>query len=132
MSARLCLVDGTYELFRAFYGAPSRASSSGRELGAVWALGRSLLSLARRAEFGHFAVAFDTVIESFRNELFAGYKTGEGIEPALWSQFGPAEQLIEALGFVVLSMREFEADDGLATLAGRFEDSDEFEGIVIA
>ncbi len=130
--ARLCLVDGTYELFRAFYGAPSRVSQTGQEIGAAMALGRSLSSLARRGEFSHFAVAFDTVIESFRNDLFDGYKTGEGIEPALFSQFGLAEQLVSALGFVVLSMVEFEADDALATLAARFENATEFDGIVIA
>jgi len=132
MTARLCLIDGTFELFRAYYGAPSRTSAAGSQVGAAVALGRSLGALARSREFTHLAVAFDTVIESFRNDLFAGYKTGEGIEPALFSQFPLAEEVIDALGLVVLSMREFEADDGLATLAARFEHEPAFDSIVIA
>ncbi len=132
MAARLCLVDGTYELFRAFFGAPSRRSSEGLEVGAAVALGRSLRALRESGEFSHFAVAFDTVIESFRNELFAGYKTGEGIEPALWAQFPLAEEVSRALGFRTLSMIEFEADDGLATLASRFEADPRVAAIVIA
>jgi len=132
MKRKLCLVDGTFELFRAFFGAPSRTGPSGQELGAAVGLGRSLRMLARSGEFTHFAVAFDTVIESFRNELFSGYKTGEGIEPSLLAQFPVAEELTAALGFTVLSMREFEADDGLATLASRFADHDDLDQIVIA
>ncbi len=132
MTARLCLIDGTFELFRAYYGAPSRTSAAGLQVGAAVALGRSLGALARGGEFTHLAVAFDTVIESFRNDLFPGYKTGEGIEPALFSQFPLAEEIADALGLVVLSMREFEADDGLATLAARFEHEPAFDSIVIA
>lgn len=132
MTRKLCLVDGTFELFRAFFGAPSRSSASGQELGAAVGLGRSLRMLERAGEFSHFAVAFDSVIESFRNDLFPGYKTGEGLEPALLSQFPIAEELTEALGFPVLRMHEFEADDGLATLAWRFSETSEFDQIVIA
>lgn len=132
MPARLCLVDGTYELFRAFFGAPSRRNAEGLEVGASFALGRSLRSLAASGEFSHFAVAFDTVIESFRNELFAGYKTGEGIEPSLFAQFPLAEEVSRALGFRTLSMVEFEADDGLATLAARFGEDPLVEVVVIA
>lgn len=132
MKARVCLIDGTYELFRAYFGAPSRLSPSGIEIGASFALGRSLVALARRAEFTHYAVSFDTVIESFRNRLFAGYKTGEGIEPALLGQFALVEELTAALGFVVLSMREFEADDGIATLAELASRRDDVERVVIA
>lgn len=132
MSSRPCFVDGTFELFRAFYGAPSQVSASGREVGACLALGRSLLSLRRQGPFTHFAVAFDTVIESFRNELFAGYKTGEGIEPILLAQFDLAERVTRALGFSVFSMFEFEADDALASLAARFKTWPTVERVTIA
>ncbi len=132
MSIRPCFIDGTFELFRAFYGAPSQRSSSDQEVGASVALGRSLLSLKRQANFTHFAVAFDTVIESFRNRLFAGYKTGDGIDPALLSQFALAERVTHALGFRVLSMIEFEADDGLASATQLFLSLPEVEKITIA
>ncbi len=118
----LHLVDGTFELFRAYYGAPGRTTADGREVGATLALGRSLLGLTRADGATHIAVAFDTVVESFRNELFDGYKTGEGIEPELWAQFPLAERMTAALGMVVWSMIEFEADDGLAAGAARFAD----------
>lgn len=112
------LVDGTYELFRCFYGAPSTEGVGGREVGAVRALVGTLLAL-RRDGATHVGIAFDTVIESFRNELFDGYKTGAGIDPALWSQFPLAEQAARALGIVTWSMIDFEADDALATMAAR-------------
>jgi 5'-3' exonuclease len=115
----LHLVDGTYELFRAFYGAPS-ARVDGREVGAARGLVSTLLGLVTREGASHVAVAFDTVIESFRNGLFAGYKTGAGIDPALAAQFSLAEEVAEALGLVVLRMIDVEADDALATLAARF------------
>jgi len=108
------LIDGTYELFRMFYGAP-RVSVGAQEVGATRALLRNLATMLRRPEVTHVAVAFDTVIESFRNELFAGYKTGAGMDPELWSQFPLAEQAAAALGICVLPMRDFEADDGIAT-----------------
>lgn len=114
------LVDGTYELFRCFYGAPSRAGKDGQEVGAVTVLCGSLLSLLRERDTTHVAVAFDTVIESFRNRLFDGYKTGEGIDAALFSQFPLAEEATRALGLVTWSMIDFEADDALATGARRF------------
>ena len=115
------LVDGTYELFRAYYGAPPAKSPEGVEVGAVRALGRSLLALLRNEGATHVAVAFDHVVESFRNELFDGYKSGEGIEPEIHAQFEPAEELAKEMGFVVWSMVEFEADDALATGAAIFE-----------
>lgn len=130
--ARLCLIDGTYELFRAFYGAPPRVSPTGQEIGATVALVRSLRSLLKSGTFTHYAVAFDTVIESFRNELFAGYKTGEGIEAALLSQFSLAEQVTSALGFVVFGMVEFEADDALASAAAQFRERPDLLEVVIA
>jgi len=85
------LVDGTFELFRAFYGNPSRRDAHGAEVNAAHGLVRSLLALLGERQVTHVAIAFDHVIESFRNELYPGYKTGEGIDPALHSQFGLAE-----------------------------------------
>jgi 5'-3' exonuclease len=114
------LVDGTFELFRAYYGAPSHTNSAGQEVGATRALLRSLAALVRQPEVTHIACAFDHVIESFRNNLFAGYKTGDGIEPALKNQFGLAERASQALGIITWPMVEFEADDALATAAARF------------
>lgn len=123
------LFDGTYELFRAFYGAPSKVTASGEEVGATRSLVLSLAGFAKQPGVTHLAVAFDHVIESFRNELFVGYKTGEGIDPALWSQFSLAEDAVRALGFVCWPMVEFEADDALATAAARF--APEVEQVVI-
>lgn len=117
---RVHLVDGTYELFRAFYGAPSRQSADGREVGAALGVVSSLLRLVEVEGATHVAVAFDTTIESFRNSLFEGYKTGDGIDPTLFAQFPLVEDLCEAFGFVVWRMVEFEADDALATGARRF------------
>lgn len=125
------LIDGTYELFRHFYGAPPRRAPDGTEVGAVIGLLRSLLSLAGRPEATHLACAFDHVIESFRNDLYPGYKTGEGIDPDLWNQFPLAEQAVEALGIVVWPMIEFEADDALAAGAARFESEPSVERIFL-
>ena len=125
------LLDGTYELFRAHYGAPPSTAPDGREVGATRGLLRSLLSLVKNENATHVAVAFDHVIESFRNDMFGGYKTGEGIEPALLAQFGPAEEAARALGFVVWPMIEFEADDALATAATRFRDDPDVEQVLI-
>lgn len=119
------LIDGTYELFRAYYGAPSSTTQDGREVGAARALLRSFSAMLRDPEVTHVAVAFDTVIESFRNQLFAGYKTGEGVEPALRSQFELAERVTRALGMVTWSMIEFEADDAIATFAARAAEDSE-------
>jgi len=126
------LVDGTYELFRAFYAVPSAKNEAGLEVGAVRGLARSMLALLREPGASHVAVAFDHVIESFRNDLFAGYKTGEGIDPDLWGQFELAERVCAALGIVVWPMLEFEADDALATAAARFALSPEVERVLIA
>lgn len=113
------LIDGTYELYRSYYGAPPTQDPNGREVGGVRGLLASLVSLLREPGVTHVGIAFDTVIESFRNELFAGYKTGDGIEPALWAQFPLAERAAAALGLVVWPMVAFEADDALATMAVR-------------
>ena len=126
---KLHLVDGTFELFRAYYSAPSATSPSGAEVGATRGLLRNLLSLLREKDVTHVAVAFDTVIESFRNKMFAGYKTGAGIEPALLSQFPLAERAAAALGLVVWPMVEFEADDAIATAATRW--AEQVEQVVI-
>jgi 5'-3' exonuclease len=126
---KLHLVDGTYELFRAYYGAPPATSPAGAEVGATRGLLRSLLSLAHEPVVTHVAVAYDHVIESFRNDLFAGYKTGEGVPPELMSQFELAERGTAALGMVVWPMREFEADDALAT--GAFRWADAVEQVVV-
>jgi 5'-3' exonuclease len=126
------LFDGTYELFRAFYGAPSALDADGVEIGAARALLRSLVMFLEKERATHVGVAFDTVIESFRNQLFAGYKTGEGIDPALWGQFPIAEEVSRALGLVTWSMVEFEADDALATFAARAAADDRVEAVRIA
>jgi 5'-3' exonuclease len=125
------LVDGTYELFRAFFGAPPAHDRDGRPVGAVRGLLATLLSLLREPDVTHVACGFDHVIESFRNELFAGYKTGEGVDADLLAQFHPAERATAALGIVVWPMVEFETDDGLATAAARFRDAPGVEQVVI-
>ena len=125
------LVDGTYELFRAFFGAPPASDAAGRPVGAVRGLLATLLSLLREPDVTHVACAFDHVIESFRNELFEGYKTGEGVDPDLVAQFEPAEEATAALGIVVWPMVEFEADDALATGAARLRDAPGVEQVVI-
>jgi 5'-3' exonuclease len=125
------LVDGTYELFRAYYGAPPKAGRDGREVGGVVALGRTLLRLLLEEGATHVGVAFDHVIESFRNDLFDGYKTGEGIDPALLAQFEPAERMTRALGLVTWAMTEFEADDALATAAARYGRDGRVERVLI-
>jgi 5'-3' exonuclease len=125
------LIDGTYELFRNYYGAPPARSPDGREVGATRGLIRSLWSLLHRGGATHLACAFDTVIESFRNELFTGYKTGEGIEPDLLSQFPLVERAVAALGIRVWSMIEFEADDALASGAGRYAGDARVERVVL-
>ncbi|HEY2734724.1 MAG TPA: 5'-3' exonuclease H3TH domain-containing protein [Polyangiales bacterium] len=125
------LVDGTYELFRAFFGAPSSLGRDGNEVGATRALGRSMLYLLGDSEVSYVAVAFDHVIESFRNDLFDGYKTGAGIEATLLSQFDLAERMTRALGLVTWSMVEFEADDAIAAFAARAADDARVEQVVI-
>jgi 5'-3' exonuclease len=110
------LFDGTYELFRAWFGAPP-AQHDGREVGATRSVMRSLAMLIGRGTVTHAGVAFDHVIESFRNDLFDGYKTGEGLDERLVLQFELVERATAALGLVVWPMVEFEADDAIATAA---------------
>jgi 5'-3' exonuclease len=128
---KIHLVDGTYELFRNHFGAPPKKAPDGREVGATLGLLRSLLMLLTSPGVTHIAVAFDHVIESFRNDLFAGYKTGEGVDPNLLAQFPLAEEAVSALGVVVWSMVEFEADDALATAAARFKKNKSVEQVLI-
>jgi 5'-3' exonuclease len=126
------LIDGTYELFRNHFGAPPKMAPDGREVGATLGLLRSLSMLLTSPNVTHVGVAFDHVIESFRNDLFAGYKTGEGVDPKLLAQFSLAEEAVSALGVVVWSMVEFEADDAIASAAKRFRKNKTVEQIIIA
>jgi 5'-3' exonuclease len=122
---RLHLVDGTYELFRAHYSPrPGHEDPKGRDRKATVGVVASLLSLIADADeqVTHLAVAFDNPIRSFRNDLFDGYKTGEGIEPELRAQFDPVEEAVAALGVVVWSMDQWEADDAMASGADQFAD----------
>lgn len=119
---RLHLLDGTYELFRAYFGFPKRLSPEGVEVGATLGVIETTLSLLRDPEVTHVGVATDTVIESFRNDLFPGYKSSVGVEAELLAQFPLVERAFEALGVVCWKMREFEADDAIATAAFRFVD----------
>ena len=123
---RLHLVDGTFELFRAHFSRrPGHLAPDGREAKATVGLAASLLALLHdeREAVTHLAVAFDNPIRSFRNALWPGYKTEEGVAPELLAQFDAAEDAVRALGVTVWSMREFEADDALATGAARFRDA---------
>jgi 5'-3' exonuclease len=123
---RLHLVDGTYELFRAHFSPrPGHSDPAGRDRKATTGLVSSLLALLGdpREKVTHLAVAFDNPIRSFRNDLFDGYKTDEGVPAELLEQFGPAEEATAACGIAVWSMRDFEADDALATGAARFSDA---------
>src|ERR1700747_3542642 len=110
------LIDGTYELFRHFYGLRAFSKDDERPLGAVNGV---LHTVVQTIEEGatHLGVATDHVIESFRNDLWAGYKTGDGVDPALLAQFHPLEEALPALGVAVWPMVELEADDGLASAA---------------
>jgi 5'-3' exonuclease len=128
---KIHLVDGTYELFRSFYGPPPKKAPDGREVGATIGLVRSLLLLINETGATHIGCAFDHVVESFRNDLYAGYKTGEGIDPDLFSQFSLAEEAVTQLGIVAWPMVEFEADDAIATAAVRFKDEPAVDQVVI-
>jgi 5'-3' exonuclease len=110
------LIDGTYELFRHYYAVPSARDADGREIGAVRGVVSSIGALLRTG-VSYIGVATDHVIESFRNDLWPGYKTGAGIAPDLWSQFSLLEDVMTAMGVTVWPMVEFEADDALASAA---------------
>jgi 5'-3' exonuclease len=112
------LVDGTYELFRHFFAVPSTVDAAGQEVGAVRGVLNSMMSMIALGAT-HIGVATDHVIESFRNDLYAGYKTGAGIPPELLSQFPIFEDALQSMGVLVWPMTYFEADDALASAADR-------------
>ena len=128
---KIHLVDGTYELFRAYFAVPPITAPDGRPVGAVRGLMQTLLALLRQDDVTHVACAFDHVIESFRNRLFSGYKTGDGTPEDLMSQFGLAERAASSLGIVVWPMVEYEADDAIATAALRWWGAPGVEQVVI-
>jgi 5'-3' exonuclease len=127
---RVHLVDGTYELFRHFFGAPSHQNAQGIEVAAVRGVVGSVLGMLAEGAT-HVGVATDHVIESFRNDLWPGYKTGEGIDPELWSQAWPLEIALIALGVTVWPMVDTEADDALASAAAVADDDPEVEQVII-
>jgi len=127
---RVHLLDGTYELFRHYYALDSHVDADGQEVSAVRGVVGSVLMMLE-AGASHLAVATDHVIESFRNDLWPGYKDSTGIEPALLSQFGLLEQVLERLGVTVWPMVEFEADDGLASGAAMAARDDRVEQVLI-
>ncbi len=127
---RVFLLDGTYELFRHFFGQPSRTDRDGREVGALRGVLLSVLGMLGDGTT-HLGVATDHVIESFRNDLWPGYKTGAGVDPDLMAQFVPLEEALDALGVVVWPMVELEADDALASAAAQAADEAGVEQVVI-
>ncbi len=125
MLPRVHLVDGTFELYRAHFSKrPDILDGSGRDVKATLGVVRSMIALTREADESvtHLAIAFDNPITCFRNELFDGYKTDEGVPAVLRSQFDLVEEACAAVGLTVWSMKDFEADDGLASGAARFRD----------
>lgn len=128
---KIHLVDGTYELFRAHFGAPPKKAPNGQEVGATLGLIRSMLLLLSGPEVTHVAVAFDHVIESFRNKMYAGYKSSEGVDPVILNQFPLAEASIKALGMVTWPMSKFEADDAIATAVAKFKKVKSVDQIII-
>lgn len=124
------LVDGTYELFRHFYGAPPHQNAAGEQVAAARGVVSSVLQLIADGAT-HVGVATDHVIESFRNDLWPGYKTGEGVDPDLWAQAWPLEEALEALGVVVWAMVDDEADDALASAAAVAGDDPAVEQVLI-
>src|SRR5882762_5538544 len=124
------LIDGTYELFRHFFAVPSAMDVNGREIGAVRGVMTSVVSMIERGAT-HLGVATDHVVESFRNNLYPGYKTSEGVPPELLSQFPVLEEALEAMGVVVWPMVEFEADDALASAASNAAADDRVRQVII-
>ncbi len=124
------LIDGTYELFRHFYALPHARDTEGREVGAVRGVLASLLGMLKGG-VTHIGVATDHVIESFRNSLWAGYKTGDGIDPDLLAQFPVLEEVLTAAGIVVWPMVEFEADDALASASYAAAENPQVERVII-
>ena len=127
---RVFLVDGTYELFRHYYGVPPHRTAEGAEVGATRGVLESMLRLLEQG-VTHLGVATDHVIESFRNDLWAGYKSSAGLDPRLLGQFGLVEVALEAMGVVVWPMVEVEADDALASAAAVAAGDPRVEQVVI-
>ena len=124
------LVDGTYELFRHFFAVPAAADLNGQEIGAVRGVLHSVLSMIERGAT-HIGVATDHVVESFRNDLYPGYKTSEGVPPELLSQFPILEEALEAMGVVVWAMVYYEADDALAAAAAKAATDERVRQVII-
>ncbi|MGI8999080.1 MAG: 5'-3' exonuclease [Candidatus Limnocylindria bacterium] len=128
---KLHLVDATFELFRAYYSRPPRHAPDGRPVNAVQGLVDSMLSLLREPDVTHIGAATDHAIESWRNDLFLGYKSSAGVDPDLLSQFTDAERALEALGMPVWAMVEDEADDAIAAAIDHFGDDPHLDQIII-
>ncbi len=124
------LIDGTYELFRHFFAVPAASDVNGREVGAVRGVLNSVLSMIEHGTT-HLGVATDHVVESFRNDLYPGYKTSEGVAPELLSQFPILEEALEAMGVLVWPMVEFEADDALASAAAKAAQDERVGHVII-
>jgi 5'-3' exonuclease len=124
------LIDGTYELFRYFYAVPSAKDGNGQEVGAVRGVLGSVLSMIEQGAT-HLGVATDHVVESFRNDLYPGYKTSEGVDPELLSQFPILEEALESMGVLVWPMVQYEADDALASAAARASKDDRVARVII-
>jgi 5'-3' exonuclease len=124
------LIDGTYELFRHFFAVPPAKDVNGLEIGAVRGVLNSVLSMIEGGTT-HLGVATDHVVESFRNDLYPGYKTSEGVEPELLSQFPVLEVALDAMGVRVWPMVEFEADDALASAAAKAAGDDRVGQVLI-
>src|SRR3954467_1266980 len=124
------LIDGTYELFRFFFAVPSTKDAAGQEIGAVRGVLGSVLSMIE-AGATHLGVATDHVVESFRNDLYPGYKTSEGVAPELLSQFPILEEALQAMGVLVWPMVYFEADDALAAAASKAAADDRVGRVLI-
>src|ERR1700737_2343000 len=124
------LIDGPYELFRYFHAVPAAADVNGQEIGAVRGVLGSVLSMIERGAT-HIGVATDHVVESFRNDLYPGYKSSEGVAPELLSQFPILENALEAMGVVVWPMVYFEADDALASAAAKASQDEDVKQVLI-
>jgi 5'-3' exonuclease len=130
MTMKVHLVDGTYELFRYYYAVPSARDADGREVGAVRGVLHSILAMIRQGAT-HVGVATDQVIESFRNDLWPGYKTGAGIPPDLWAQFPLLEEALTSAGVALWPMVDVEADDAMASAAARASADPRVEQVLI-
>src|SRR6266699_2801431 len=124
------LIDGTYELFRHLFAVPASADVNGQEIGATRGVLTSVLSMIERGAT-HIGVATDHVVESFRNDLYAGYKTSEGVPAPLLAQFPILEEALDAMGVVVWPMVDYEADDALASAAAKAAQDDRVRQVII-